>query len=313
MRYINKDIFQMSVKHQFWHIARNCPKTSDGPSCFLPLYFKIILSNNGVGKASAKSFCPIIMALGRPKKADPGSLYFFAHDFYWQFRQMVEGHFRWRFDEGEYKHLAAGIDSQEIRLNHDQNLAIARAVIREVQDGRLTEAEKEARLRELAASNRFVTRDWLHRQAGEEARKQVKVPGRPDVMRALLQAGSPGEVRKICEDAFVPRIIQIEPGVTKEVRMPNWPIPVGSPLPRYLSEYASEFIVARNDKRFPVSDRPTSRLKQLWFMARALAGALYGLKLRTAINLVGSKRPEEVFEESRAGKPLRRSVRRRDK
>jgi hypothetical protein len=145
----------------------------------------------GAAKSSAKSFCPIIMAVGRPKKAEPGSLYFFAHDFYWQFRQMIEGHFRWRFDEDEYKRLAAGIESQEIRLNQDQKLAIARAVIREVQDGRLPQAEKEARLRELAASNRFVTRDWLHRQAGEEARKQVKVPGRPEVVRALLQARTP--------------------------------------------------------------------------------------------------------------------------
>ena len=91
--------------------------------------------------------------------------------------------------------------------------------------------------------------------------------------------------------------------------MPNWPIAAGSVLPMYLSQHAAEFIAAKHDKRFPLSDRPTSQLKQLWFLSRALAAALYGVKLRTAINLVGSKRPEEVFEESRAAKPLRKRAR----
>jgi len=251
------------------------------------------------------------MPAGRPKKVDPGTLYAFAHDFYWQFRQIREGYFRWKFDEEEYKGLAAEIESQRIQLSDDQNLAIARAVIKEVQDGRLPEAEKEARLRELAAGNRLVTREWFHREAADEARKQVKVPGRPDVMKALLQARTPEEVRTICEDAFVSRTIRIG-GITKEVRMPNWPIPVGSPLPRYLSEYASEFLAAKSDLRFPKSTaRPSSRLKQLWFLSRALAGALYGVRTRTAINLVGSMRPEQLFEESRDGKPARKRMRAR--
>jgi hypothetical protein len=92
-----------------------------------------------------------------------------------------------------------------------------------------------------------------------EARKQEKVPGRPDVMKALLLARTPEEIRTMCEDAFVPRTIQVG-GITKEVSMPNWPIPVGSVLPRYLSQYASEFIAATNDKRFPLSERLTSQL-----------------------------------------------------
>lgn len=71
-----------------------------------------------------------------------------------------------------------------------------------------------------------------------------------------------------------------------------------------LGQYACEFIAARKDTRFLRStDRPTSRLKQLWFLSRALAGALYGVGTRTAMNLVGSMRPEQMFEESREGKP----------
>ncbi len=251
------------------------------------------------------------MPAGRPKKVELQELYFFAQDFYRQFRGVMEGGFRWKFDEEEYNRLVAEIDGQKIQLSGDQNLAIVRGVLKEIQQGRLPEAQEEARLRDLAADNRFVTRDWLHRQASEEARKQVRVPGRPEVMKALLQARTPEEVRTICEDAFVSRTIQIG-DITKEVRMPNWPIPVGSPLPRYLSEYASEFLAAKSDPRFPKSTtRPSSQLKQLWFLSRALAGALYGVRTRTAINLVGSMRPEQLFKESRDGKPARKRMRAR--
>lgn len=252
------------------------------------------------------------MPAGRPKQADPGTLYAFAHDFYWQLRRIVEGFFHWRFDEEEYNRLAAEIDAEKIHLSDDQNVALAKAFAREVGEGRVTEAEKEPRLRQMAADNLWVTRDWLKTEASQVSKRQVKVPGKPEVMQALLQARTPEEVRTICKDAFVPRIIQIEPGITKEVIVPNWPIPAGSVLPRYLSEYASEFLAAKSDPRFPKSTkRPSSELKQLWFLSRALAGALYGVTTRTAINLVGSRRPEEVFEGSRAAKPFRKRVKQR--
>jgi hypothetical protein len=63
------------------------------------------------------------------------------------------------------------------------------------------------------------------------------------------------------------------------------------------------------DPRFPRCDvklRPTNRLKQFWFLSRALAGAAFGYRTRTSINLVGSLRPEQTFEESHAAKPVRR-------
>jgi hypothetical protein len=44
-----------------------------------------------------------------------------------------------------------------------------------------------------------------------------------------------------------------------------------------------------------------------------LAGALYGVSTRTAINLVGSLRPEETAERSRFGKPERKRMRRKYK
>jgi hypothetical protein len=247
------------------------------------------------------------MVAGRPQKADPGTLYTFAHQFYWDLRRIGEGYIRWKHDEKKYKRLADEIESKEIRLSDGQNIAIARSIVRDVQGGRITEAEKKSRLREAAAANRDVTRDWLQQQAAEEARKQQRVPGKPGVIKALLRARTPEEIQTICQDAFVPTAIQTESGQTKQVMIPNWPIPVGSVLPTYLSQYASEFIAAKNAPRFPKSTtRPSSRVKQLWFLSRALSGALYGISTRTAINLVGSTRPEEAFVISRASKPVRK-------
>ena len=112
------------------------------------------------------------------------------------------------------------------------------------------------------------------------------------------------------------RNFEIEPGVIKRVEVPAWPIPPGSPFPGYLSQYAEQYAQALRDPRFPrcdVSTRPSSQLKQFWFLSRALAGALFGVSTRTAINLVGSLRPEQAFEESRGAKAARRQRRLRAK
>jgi len=245
------------------------------------------------------------MIAGRPRKADAGAVYAFAHLFYWDFRSLAEGHYRWRMDEKEYQRLVNEIEREPVQLSHEQKAHLAVCVEEEVRAGQVKEADKEARLRDLEASQLLVTRDWLLREAADKARKQLRVPGEPNVLKALLQAKTSEEIRSICEDAFAPRTIQVAPGVTRDVQMPNWPIPAGSVLPMYLTQYSSEFIAAKNHRRFPRSDRTTSGSKKIWFLSRALAGALYGLKARTAINLVGSKRPEEIFDESRRGKPRR--------
>ena len=145
----------------------------------------------------------------------------------------------------------------------------------------------------------------------------MKFRAEPEVLETLLDPKtSPERVREICKGAFMTRTFEIEPGVTKDVEVPAWPIMVGSVLPGYLSEHAEEYVAALQDRRFPrcdVSRRPSNQLKQLWFLSRALAGAIYGVKTRTAINLVGSMRPEQVFHESREGKPARRQRKLRHK
>src|SRR5713226_7987796 len=93
---------------------------------------------------------------------------------------------------------------------------------------------------------------------------------------------------------------RIQPG--RMIEVSAWPIAAGSVLPAYLAQHAAEFIAAKSDARFPRSDRPSTKLKQLWFLSRALAGAVFGVRTRTAINLVGAKNPERIFREARAGK-----------
>jgi hypothetical protein len=247
------------------------------------------------------------MSAGRPKKVDPGTLYTFAHVFYWDFRRIAEGGTRRRFDETTYRAFAEAIDKVELQLTAEERTNIERVAEREIRSGRLQAADKSNFIRSAEDSQLRVNRDWFHDRAAEKATKELRIPAEPEVITELLQAETAEQIRTICDDAFSRANREVAPGVIREVRIRNWPIPIGSTLPSYLSQYASEFIAARKDPRFPRSTiRPTSCLKQLWFLSRALAGALYGVSTRTAINLVGSKRPEQVFQESRAAKPVRK-------
>jgi len=175
----------------------------------------------------------------------------------------------------------------------------------EIRSGRLPEELREQRLRELDLDYRVRTRAWMKRNI--IADKEIDIPGQPEVLGTLLHARTAAEVRKLCEDAYVYQRTEIQPGVFANRRIPKWPInEVSSPLPYYLGRYAEQFIEAKRGPKYPRSKRPSTLLKQLWFLSRALAGAAYGESPRTSINLVGSKRPEEIFEESSAAKPKRK-------
>jgi hypothetical protein len=250
------------------------------------------------------------MGAGRPLKADPGSLYNFAHQFYWDFRRLAEGRQRWTLDRVKVQEF------ERERENLSISAEAAKKAQEEIAAGLLAPSRKQERCRELEDHLSSVLPLWPF-VAREEAMKQVRIPGEPEVINELLDpATTPERIREVCKDAVMTRIIQVEPGVQKEVEVPAWPIPVGSPFPTYLSEYAEQYTAALHDPRFPrcdVSIRPSNRLKQFWFLSRALAGALFGVTTRTAINLVGSLRPEEIFQECRDAKPARKRVRRKYK
>ena len=238
------------------------------------------------------SFCPLIMPAGRPRKADPGELYAFAHLFYWDFRRIAEGFTRQKLDQTEYEKVCGEINKKSLRLTLGKQAALEAKAAEEIRNGYLKESKKLKWIRDAKKAWLMTIREDLLRRAEEKATRQLRVAGEPEIIKQLLQAETANEVRVICEDAF-----------------PNLPITAGSVLPANLSQYASEFIAARKDPRFPQStSRPTTRLKQLWFLSRALAGALYDVKTRTAINLIGSKRPEELFEESNSARPVRKGT-----
>lgn len=245
-------------------------------------------------------------ARGPKPSVSPQELYFFAQDIYRDFRGLGEGTTRLWFDQKGFDCKVAQIEKKHIRENELKRLS--RHVDEEIRSGRLTEAEREDRLRVLVGNHLSVRREQFRKTAAEESTISKKVPGDAGVLKALLHAKTAQRVRQICEDATVPRRVEVRAGDYRDLTVANWPIPSGSGslFPEYLSQYAEQFIAAKKDSRFPRSDRPSNQLKQLWFLSRALVGALFKITTRTAINLVGSRRPEEMFEESRAAKPARK-------
>jgi hypothetical protein len=207
------------------------------------------------------------------------------------------------------------VEKAKLQPSRAWNARFEQIAEEEIRNGRLNPIEKGEWLQNAEEGERSARRLSLQQLLAERITKRLKFRAEPEVLETLLDPKtSPEEVREICKDAFMTSTFEIEPGVTKEVEVPAWPISVGSTLPTYLSQYAEQYVAALQDRRFPrcdVSRRPSNQLKQLWFLSRALAGAICGVKTRTAINLVGSKRPEQVFYESRDGKPARKQRKRR--
>jgi len=256
-------------------------------------------------------FCPLIMTGGRPQKADPGTLYTFAHLFYWDFRRLAEGTLRWRYDAKRYRELTEGVDNMQF-IDDEDRLRHQQIVDEEIRTGRLEPSRREERIRSIEDGENTVRRESYRRDAMERARREIKVPGEEEVIRQLLDPKTtPAEVRELCKESLMTVDYK-----GREVEVEAWPIPPGSTLPTYLAQYAEQYVAALHDPRFPradISERPSTRLKQFWFLSRALAGALYGISTRTAINLVGSLRPEETLEISRYAKPERKRMRRKYK
>jgi hypothetical protein len=236
---------------------------------------------------------------------NPSELYVLSQVLYWDFRRLAEGRYRLWHDRAKYDRLIADPNRVPEYSPHEQT-RLEEAVDQEIRNGQLDPARRGNRLRELKQEE---SREVLNFIAAEESTKRLKVPGEPDVIKKLLSSDTtPQQVREQCKDAFmtVANMFASEP---QELEIPAWPIAAGSILPDYLSRHAVAFTAAKHDPRFPrcdVSRRPTTLWKQLWFLSRALAGSELGVKTRTAINLVGSLRPEEFFAKSRAAKPKRR-------
>lgn len=217
---------------------------------------------------------------------------------------MADGLYRIRFDKNRYERLTDNVEA--MKLTKEQLSLTERQVLQEIRRGWLATSEKEQRLNGIREDLLFDIKFANQNQAATQARSVIPVRAETEVIEELLRADTPEKIKEICSDAFTTRRVEVEPGVEIDIPVPNWPISSESVLPRHLAQHAKEFIDAKNDRRFPRSSRPTNRLKQLWFLARALAGAVLGIKTRTAINLVGSMRPEEMFHRTREGKSKRK-------
>jgi hypothetical protein len=250
------------------------------------------------------------MPAGRPSITDPGALYMFAEQFYWEFRHIAEGTVRLHFDRRQFSISVAGLENKQ--LSETDRARLRNEAQEQILAGHLEVSQQDEWLRNREADELFMLRENERRIARDDADRQVRVPGEPDIFNALLNAKTPERVREICTDAFVLGHREVRAGVVREVELPNWPISFGSVLPMYLSQYASEFIDARKHPKYPKSERPSTKLKQIWFLSRALAGAVLGVETRTAVNHVGSIRPEQIFDASRSAK-TKRSKRRQTK
>ena len=131
------------------------------------------------------------MTAGRPQKAEPGALYAFAHQFYWDFRSIVEGGTRKLWDKDLYEKLAERIDRKELRPTSEQKANIAEVAKREILSGRLKRANKSSFIRSADHSQVMASRAWLNRLAAEKATKELRIPGEPEAITELLQAKTP--------------------------------------------------------------------------------------------------------------------------
>ncbi len=241
------------------------------------------------------------MRPGRRTIADPGVLYSFAHVFYWEWKTLAEGAHRWYVNKPQLERLKLEVDS--FRLTPEDQARLDQCVSEEIREGRLADKDRTQRMQELENDLLFDLRFAGENAARELSSTTVPIPGEPEVINLLLNATTSEEVVEICSDAFSVFSFKNEAGEESERRVQNWPV---ARLPLYLSEHAADFIEAKNDSRYPKSTRPSTRLKQFWFLSRALAGAEYGVTTRTAINLVGSMHPDMMFQQSRDGKPARK-------
>jgi hypothetical protein len=272
----------------------------------------------GITGAAPLTFCLklfIMAVVGKrgPQPVMAADLYLFAAQFYSDFRALAHGREHERPNEEIYKKVRENLRNTDFCDSQDLERFERRE--EQIRMARLPESEREKRLTGLRSAQAWELAQRRNDVAYESALEEVRTEGKPEVLKQLLEANTHDEVRRLCDDAFVKRIQPVyltsesKTPVNREVTVANWPISNGSRLPYYLAKYAEQFIAAKNDPRFPQASsslRPSTQLKKLWFLSRALAGAVFGIMPRTAVNILGSIRPEELFEQSRAGKPRRK-------
>src|SRR5258707_14683964 len=112
------------------------------------------------------------MGAGRPQKADPGSLYAIAHQFYWDFRRIAEGTLRWRFDPEKFQQLTEGLDDFPL-VDDEDRMRHQRIVDEEIRTGRCEASRRDERLRDIEDAELVARRESYRRDAIDEARRGI--------------------------------------------------------------------------------------------------------------------------------------------
>src|SRR6187200_2505794 len=105
------------------------------------------------------------MTAGRPRLADAGTLYSFAHQLYWDFRRLDEGSRRVWFDRGRFEGLVQAIEPEDVAPTRRQRRAIEAVVEAEIRSGRTGAHERKTRLAHARQSQKVVNRRFLERVA----------------------------------------------------------------------------------------------------------------------------------------------------
>ena len=105
---------------------------------------------------------------------------------------------------------------------------------------------------------------------GRYIRSDLSFQPETDLWIQLLGATTAEQVRAVCEQSQF--WLNPKRGATQ--------------FHRVLSENADRFLVAKEDPRWPRSNRPTNEGRRIRFLARALAGIMMGISVRTAQDLL---------------------------
>lgn len=244
--------------------------------------------------------------------ADPRKLRSLAHYFYWELKSLLEPPVKIVMDLRKMERLGLVVE-KTAPLSAEELADLEEDVDNQIQRGWLAQERRQDRIRELREEIEFHRRFSGGNEARRLSKREVRIPAEPEIITKLLSVTSPGEIAEICSDAFVSVNEKTFGGEPIQVLRPNWPISDGSLLPSSLTQYAAQFLEAKTDKRFPKSKRPTTQKKQMWFLSVALAGAVCGIRTRTAINHIGSFMPEQnqdvvqLTKKSRTSKKTKRS------
>jgi len=216
------------------------------------------------------------------------ALYEAASELYFNFQRLAGYTEEWSFDGTSYERLKKKkfelSDAEKTKFERREEM---------IRAARLTPAERHERLLKLERDMEWSKFDKTLNFAYERSRKKSPRFAKPHFIRDLFVATTPERVREIVE-ATLPSTFHVLKPTVDGFNKGRWMV-LRSDFSQTLHYFAETFIAAKNHPRFPRGRvRRSTMQEQFWFISRAIAGAVHGIGIRSAIELVGAGRPEEV-------------------